>query len=145
MVHALHGISTISFFAADHEAAASWYADFLGVQPYFRRPGYVEFRLGEMQTELGIIDAKYVPGADSSSGRAGAVVYWHVDDVDAVTAKAVAMGATVLEPKKDRGHGFVTASVVDPFGNILGIMFNPHFLEMMERAHNGEGGGDGRS
>jgi hypothetical protein len=23
-----------------------------------------------------------------------------------------------------------TASVVDPFGNILGIMYNPHYLEV---------------
>jgi hypothetical protein len=25
----------------------------------------------------------------------------------------------------------VTASVVDPFGNILGIMYNPHYLEVL--------------
>ena len=25
--------------------------------------------------------------------------------------------------------GFVTASVVDPFGNVLGIMYNPHYVE----------------
>jgi hypothetical protein len=30
------------------------------------------------------------------------------------------------------GEGrFVTASVVDPFGNILGVMHNPHFLEVL--------------
>jgi hypothetical protein len=27
--------------------------------------------------------------------------------------------------------GFITASVVDPFGNILGIMYNPHYLEVL--------------
>ena len=26
-----------------------------------------------------------------------------------------------------RGEGFVTASVVDPFGNLLGVMTNPHW------------------
>jgi hypothetical protein len=25
----------------------------------------------------------------------------------------------------------VTASVVDPFGNVLGIMHNPHYLEIV--------------
>lgn len=25
------------------------------------------------------------------------------------------------------GQGFVTASVTDPFGNVLGIMYNPHY------------------
>jgi predicted enzyme related to lactoylglutathione lyase len=127
----LRGVSTISFFAADHGAAVRWYTDFLCIAPYFERPGYAEFRLGDYQTELGIIDAKYSPGADSSKGRAGAVVYWHVDDVDEAVGAAVARGAVVLEPKQDRGHGFITATVVDPFGNILGLMYNPHYLAML--------------
>ena len=41
------------------------------------------------------------------------------------------MGATQLEPPQDRGDGFITATVVDPFGNILGIMYNPHYLEIL--------------
>jgi hypothetical protein len=31
-----------------------------------------------------------------------------------------------------RGEGFVTASVVDPFGNVIGIMANPHYLEVLK-------------
>ncbi|WP_199853225.1 hypothetical protein [Plantactinospora sp. BC1] len=31
----------------------------------------------------------------------------------------------------ERGPGFVTASVVDPFGNILGVMENQHYLEVL--------------
>jgi predicted enzyme related to lactoylglutathione lyase len=122
----LRGVSTVSFFAADHAAARSWYTEFLGLEPYFDRPGYVEFRLGDYQHELGIIDSQYVPGTQSSDGRAGVVVYWHVDDVDDVLKRAVAMGATQLEAPQDRGQGFITATAVDPFGNILGIMYNPH-------------------
>ena len=34
------------------------------------------------------------------------------------------MRATVYEEPVERGPGFVTASVVDPFGNILGVMHN---------------------
>jgi len=127
----LRGLSTVSFFAADHAAARKWYTDFLGIEPYFERPGYCEFRLGDYQHELGVIDSHYVPGTDSAAGRAGVVVYWHVDDVHAVLERAVAMGATQLEAPQDRGHGFVTASVVDPFGNILGMMYNPHYVEML--------------
>ena len=41
------------------------------------------------------------------------------------------MGATQLEPPQDRGDAFITATVVDPFGNILGIMYNPHYLEIL--------------
>jgi predicted enzyme related to lactoylglutathione lyase len=127
----LRGLSTVSFFAADHAAATKWYADFLEIQPYFERPGYAEFRLGDYQHELGIIDSRYVPGTESTKGRNGVVVYWHVDDVHAVLERALSMGAKQLEAPQDRGHGFVTATAVDPFGNILGIMYNPHYLEVL--------------
>ena len=90
-----------------------------------------EFRLGDYQHELGIIDSKFAPkGAVASPG--GAVVYWHVDDVAATLEKVKAMGAKEYEPLTKRGEaGFITASVVDPFGNILGIMYNPHYLEIL--------------
>jgi hypothetical protein len=29
--------------------------------------------------------------------------------------------------------GFVVASVVDPFGNIVGLMHSPHYLEVLDR------------
>jgi hypothetical protein len=32
---------------------------------------------------------------------------------------------------KDRGEGFVTASVVDPFGNVLDLIHSPHYVEML--------------
>lgn len=131
MESTLRGLSTVNYFAADHAAAKQWYTDFLGIEPYFDRPGYAEFRLGDYQHELGIIDSKYVPGTESTNGRAGIVVYWHVDDVDAVLAKAISLGAIQLEAPQDRGRGFITATAVDPFGNILGIMYNPHYLEML--------------
>ena len=41
------------------------------------------------------------------------------------------MGAQPLEPITERGPGFVTASVVDPFGNVLGIMYNRHYLAVL--------------
>jgi hypothetical protein len=36
--------------------------------------------------------------------------------------------AKQLDGVRERGPGFVTASVVDPFGNVLGIMYNRHYL-----------------
>lgn len=61
----------------------------------------------------------------------GAVMYWHVDDLEAIVAKMLEMGATEYEPFTKRGDSdFTTASVVDPFGNVLGVMHNPHYLEV---------------
>jgi predicted enzyme related to lactoylglutathione lyase len=58
-------------------------------------------------------------------------VYWHVDDVPATLDRLQSMGAKQHEVPRDFGEGFVGASVVDPFGNILGIMYNPHYLEVL--------------
>ena len=79
----LRGFTTISYWAADLEAAKRWYAELLGIEPYFQRPGYYEFRIGDYQHELGLIDSKYAPFDTSATGPAGAVMFWHVDDVNA--------------------------------------------------------------
>jgi predicted enzyme related to lactoylglutathione lyase len=129
----LRGLATVTFYATDHAAARRWYAGLLGVEPYFDRPGYVEFRIGDRQAELGIVDGAYAPPG-ALDGPAGAIVYWHVDDLAATRERLLAMGATEYQPITDRGgQGFVTAAVVDPFGNILGIMTNPHYLQMLEQ------------
>jgi predicted enzyme related to lactoylglutathione lyase len=97
---------------------------------------YVEFRLGDLQHELGIVDRRFAPGA-ADGGRAAEasvsqpITYWHVDDVEAVLARLLELGATPHQPIIERGAGFVTASVVDPFGNVLGIMYNRHFLDIV--------------
>ena len=124
------GMATVSYFAADWAAARAWHTRVLGAEPYFLREGYAEWRLGDRQAELGLIDARFrAPG--TPTGPVGAVLYWHVDDVEAEVARLAELGATVHEPAQDRGHGFVTATVLDPFGNLLGIMYNPHYLEMV--------------
>lgn len=123
------GLATINFYAADHQAAKKWYTELLGMEPYFNVPGYAEFRIGDYQHELGIIDSSYAP-AGAMKGPAGAIAYWHVDDLKLTFDKLISMGATAYQPITPRGNnGFITASVVDPFGNVLGIMNNPHYLE----------------
>lgn len=123
----LRGLATISFYADDLDAAGRWYADLLGFEPYYQRPGYVEFRIGDDEDELGIIDRRYAPPSSGMPG--GAVVFWHVDDLVGTLEKLASLGATEYDPPRERGEGFVTASVVDPFGNILGVMTNPHYVE----------------
>ncbi len=122
----LRGLSNVSYYADDLEAAAAWYTDVLGVEPYYSRPGYREWRIGDDQDELGLIDAAYAPpGASDAQGRQ--VVSWHVDDVAAAVNRLVARGATLRDPVTERGEGFRTAVLTDPFGNALGIMENPHW------------------
>lgn len=130
------GLTNVSFWADDVKAARQWYTELLGLEPYFQRPdadqpAYLEYRIGDFPDELGIIDAKYAPSR-AAAGPGGAIVYWHVDDVPAALARLTAMGATEYDPLTKRGEGgWVTASVVDPFGNVLGLMHSPHYLEML--------------
>jgi predicted enzyme related to lactoylglutathione lyase len=131
----LQGFATISYWADDVEAAKNWYAELLGIQPYFIRPeegppAYVEFRVGDYQDELGIIDRRYAPKR-AAGDPGGAVMHWHVDDVPATFGRLLSMGAKEYQPITPREAGWITASVVDPFGNVLGIVYNPHYLEML--------------
>ncbi|MEO7021815.1 MAG: VOC family protein [Ktedonobacteraceae bacterium] len=132
--HTLRGFTTISYWAADLEAARRWYAELLGIEPYFQVPGYCEFRIGDYQHELGLIDSKYAPFDTQAAGPAGAVIYWHVDDVNATMDRLLSMGAKQLQAPQERGEGFITASVIDPFGNVLGIMYNQHYLDVLSLA-----------
>lgn len=91
----LRGISTVNLclWAEDLLAAAPWYTELLGVEPYFtsqaagRGSGYVEFRIGDYQHELGIIDRRFAP-PQLAAGPGGVVVYRHVDDVAATLDRA---------------------------------------------------------
>lgn len=127
-------MATVSFFAEDVAAARDWYSKLFGVDAYFQMPNadtpaYVEFRVGDDEDEFGIIDRNYAPQA-MQDGPGGAILLWHVDDVAISFAKLIEMGAKEYDPITPRGDsGFVTASVIDPFGNVLGIMTNPHWAE----------------
>jgi predicted enzyme related to lactoylglutathione lyase len=128
----LKGLATVIFYAASHEKAIKWYSELLGIEPYFNVPGYSEFRIGDYEHELGIIDRKYAPKGYSPN-PSGAIIFWHVDHLQATLELLISMGAKEYEPVTDRTEGFVTASVVDPFGNVLGIMHNPHYLDILKQ------------
>ncbi|RKN80579.1 VOC family protein [Paenibacillus ginsengarvi] len=131
----LRGMANVSFWAEDLGAAKTWYSKLLGMEPYFQspspeNPAYIEYRIGDLQDELGIIDKKYAPKAATMTGTGGATLYWHVDDVAGMLNKLEELGATLYEPLTERGVDWITASVVDPFGNIIGLIHSPHYIEI---------------
>ena len=133
----VRGLATINFYAMDHEGAKKWYSELFGMEPYFNAPGYFEFRIGDYQQELGIIDAKYAPGAVPQL-PSGEIAYWHVDDLKASLDQLIEHGARLHQPITDHSGGkgdFVIASVIDPFGNIFGIMTNRHYLSIFTEKH----------
>ncbi len=134
----LRGLTTTAFYSPDFDATRRWYTELFGIPPYMDTPGYMEWRIGDYQHEFGVINSAYAgselartPAPDTIGGPAGALVYWHVDDVPAALERLVAMGAKEHDSPHDRGVGFITASVIDPWGNVLGVMYNPHYLEIL--------------
>ncbi|MFG6403072.1 MULTISPECIES: VOC family protein [unclassified Microbacterium] len=133
MVSSFRGLAQVNLFADDVAAARDWYAAVLGIDPYFERPdaanpAYVEFRVGDDQDEFGIVSSAFRP-ADAATTPGGVIARWHVDDIQAVADDLLARGAAVWEPVIEREAQFFTASVVDPFGNVLGLIQSPHYLE----------------
>jgi uncharacterized glyoxalase superfamily protein PhnB len=89
-----------------------------------------EFRVGDYEAELGIIDRRFAP-PDAAAGPGGAVMHWHAGDLPATVEQLMSLSATEYQPITQRGDGFITASVVDPFGNVLGVMYNRHYLAVV--------------
>lgn len=116
------GLRTAIYHAPDINKAKAWYATVLGIQPYFDQPFYVGFNVGGF--ELGLDpDASSTP-----SSAAGVIVYWGVEDAQAALDRLVKLGSTKRTDVQDVGGGIKVATVLDPFGNILGVIQNPHFF-----------------
>lgn len=116
----LLGLRTVVYPAPALAAAKAWYTEAVGHPPYFDQPFYVGFDVGGY--ELGL-----VPDLPPQSGTGGPIAYWGVADLDAAIAALTARGATVRDPARDVGDGILVATLLDPFGNPLGLIVNPHF------------------
>ena len=115
------GLRTATYRVNDIDKGKAWYSEVLGVKPYFDEPFYVGFNVAGY--ELGL-----QPGTGSDGDKAdGAVAYWGVENAAAAFSSLLELGATVHEEVQDVGEGIKVATVKDPFGNIFGIIENPHF------------------
>jgi predicted enzyme related to lactoylglutathione lyase len=114
------GLRTVIYHVPDIAEAKAWYSAAFGLAPYFDEPFYVGFQVGGF--ELGL-------HPDMSGVQFGnnAVAYWGVDDIAAAHADLVGHGATPAEPITDVGGDIKVATLTDPFGNVIGIIENPHF------------------
>jgi PhnB protein len=103
--------------------AIEFYRAAFGVTEKFRltepsgRIGHAELDFGgatlmlsDEHPEAGILG----PG---SIGGTSVSIHLHVDDADALIARAVEAGATLLRPARDQFYGERSGSVRDPFGH----------------------------
>ncbi|MEO5590197.1 MAG: VOC family protein, partial [Gemmatimonadaceae bacterium] len=57
----------------------------------------------------------------------GTTAWWGVENIDAAMNHLTSIGAEVSAAPSEVGSGIKVASVLDPFGNHVGIIENPHF------------------
>ncbi len=114
----IQGLRTTVYPVGDLDKGKAWYTEAFGTAPYFDQPFYVGFEIGGF--ELGLL-----PGGEP--GAQGATAYWGVDDIEADVARLVSIGATVKSPIEDVGDGILITDLLDPFGNVLGLIYNPSF------------------
>ena len=101
------GLRTVVYHVNDFGKAKKWYAEVLGIEPYFDQPFYVGFNVGGF--ELGLD-----PDQKGVSGGSNVLAYWGVDDIQKDLVRLLELGA-----RKD--------SDIQDVGNVFGIIENPQF------------------
>jgi catechol 2,3-dioxygenase-like lactoylglutathione lyase family enzyme len=119
------GISAITLFVEDVEAAKRFYREVFGLPIAFEDDDSAEFDFGNTIVNLlrttaarELVDPAAVASREAGSRFQLTVA---VDDVDAMCADLAARGAVLLNGPMDRPWGVRTASVRDPGGHIWEI------------------------
>ena len=122
------GLRTVIYHVEELSRAKAWYTQVVGHGPYFDQPFYVGFNVGGY--ELGLD-----PEVASITKGGSTFAYWGVDDARREYQRLLELGAVKHAEVQDVGGGILVATVVDPWGNIFGIIENPHFkLEAGEQS-----------
>lgn len=107
----------------DATAAIRFYTEAFGAVERFRltepsgRVGHAELQLGPAVLMLSDAFPEYGLEAPDGTRDIGCAVHLHVDDADALAARAVAAGATMLMPPTDQFYGERGCRLRDPFGH----------------------------
>lgn len=111
------GLKAAIYYVDDVNKAREWYNEALRAKPYYEKPFYVGYDIDGF--EFGLEPGKAVRG-DSP------IVYWGVENVEQEFQRLIKLGAAENKPVKVVNGDVKVASVVDPFGNVLGIVENHH-------------------
>jgi len=115
------GLRTTIYKVSDIEKARDWYAKAFETKAYFDEPYYVGFNIGGY--ELGLQPEEGAKGEKIES----VVSYWGVEKIQEVYDRLISLGATENEKPYNTGGEMMTATLKDPFGNVIGLIYNPDF------------------
>lgn len=121
MQNKIVGLRTTIYKVGDIQKAKLWYSKVFLTEPYFDEPFYVGYNIGGY--ELGL-QPEEKPATDK---KESVVAYWGVENINAEYKRFLELGAAEHEAPQNVGEGIITASVKDPWGNSIGLIYNPHF------------------
>ena len=113
------GLRTTIYKVPDLQKAKQWYSKAFDQQPYFVEPFYVGFNIGGY--ELGLLPEVAKTTSDN------VLSYWGVEDIHQMYQHLLDLGASEHETPTNVGGELMVASVYDSWGNVIGIIYNPHF------------------
>lgn len=115
------GLRTTVYLVADLAEAKEWYSKAFETKPYFDEPFYVGFNIGGY--ELGLLPEEKPTTIKTKS----VLSYWGVNEIDKMYQHLLSLGATEDEKPTNVGGELMVASVIDPWGNLIGLIYNPAF------------------
>lgn len=121
MTSPILGLRTNILKVGNLTEAKAWYGRVFGVAPYFDEAFYVGFNVGGFELGLDPDTSGQKPGPG------GSVTYWGVASMTDTIARLEKEGVTVRSEPRDVGGGIIVAAIEDPFGNVIGLIENPHF------------------
>ena len=114
------GLRTTIYMVPDIAAAKEWYSKAFNTKPYFDEPFYVGFNIGGY--ELGL----HPEEGDAKKGT-NILSYWGVENIREAFDELIKKGATERTPITNVGGEIEVATVLDPWENVIGIIYNPDF------------------
>jgi len=115
------GLRTTVNKVADLAKAKEWYGEAFQIAPYFDEPFYVGFNVAGY--ELGLMPDD-MPAADKTDN---VLSYWGVADIATELARLKSLGATAESDPVNVGGNIMVAELKDPWGNTIGLIYNPEF------------------
>ena len=115
------GLRTTIYKVADIEKAKAWYAEAFAAAPTFDEPFYVGFTIAWF--ELGLMP----DDTPADAKTANVLSYWGVEDIGGAVARFIELGAAPDSDPVNVGGDIMVASVKDPWGNVIGLIYNPEF------------------
>ena len=121
MAASILGLRTTIYKVGDINIAKGWYAEAFQVEPYFDEPFYVGFNVAGY--ELGLMEEDI----SAANKTTNVLSYWGVENIEQAVEGFIKLGAVEDTKPTNVGGEIMVATVKDPWGNAIGLIYNPDF------------------